>query len=309
VANLESDMAKVSVNDPFFKSIKRDLCFGHLEANFLAYISEFEEQGLTCFASRKHISKELLISETRVQDVIKRLQYRRFSFESYTQVYLAWGLLLLSLGQDHEAEVRIGEFIRRYGIPEDDPILRQARQKAKEASSNMPEAMARQHIDLPSKTLNVEPLQPIISPLKLDDLGAKSIKELLFGSKWKRYRDSLRKQLADRGLVPDSAWGSPKRLAVARKIEGILAEVCWGENFRFAPNDPYAIVGEFEIGDLSELDGVMAVEKEFGIKILWKEITAEIGECPTFGQFVDYVMRLLASNRPSPSGRSTAANP
>jgi hypothetical protein len=73
VANLESDMAKVSVNDPFFKSIKRDLCFGHLEANFLAYISEFEEQGLTCFASRKHISKELLISETRVQDVIKRL--------------------------------------------------------------------------------------------------------------------------------------------------------------------------------------------------------------------------------------------
>ena len=238
-----------------------------------------------------------------------RLQYRRFSFESYTQVYLAWGLLLLSLGQDHEAEVRIGEFIRRYGIPEDDPILRQARQKAKEASSNMPEAMARQHIDLPSKTLNVEPLQPIISPLKLDDLGAKSIKELLFGSKWKRYRDSLRKQLADRGLVPDSAWGSPERLAVARKIEGILAEVCWGENFRFAPNDPYAIVGEFEIGDLSELDGVMAVEKEFGIKILWKEITAEIGECPTFGQFVDYVMRLLASNRPSPSGRSTAANP
>jgi len=70
---LENSMAKVPAHEPFFKSIKRDLCFGHLEANFLAYISEFEEQGLACFASRKHISKELLISETRVQDVIKRL--------------------------------------------------------------------------------------------------------------------------------------------------------------------------------------------------------------------------------------------
>ena len=64
---------KIPPQELFFKSIKRDLCFGHLEANFLAYVSEFEEQGLTCFASRKHISKELLISETRVQDVIKRL--------------------------------------------------------------------------------------------------------------------------------------------------------------------------------------------------------------------------------------------
>jgi hypothetical protein len=51
-------------------------------------------------------------------------------------------------------------------------------------------------------------MKPIISPLKLGDLSAKTIKELLFGSKWQRYRDSLRKQLADRGSIPDQAWGS-----------------------------------------------------------------------------------------------------
>jgi len=148
----------------------------------------------------------------------------------------------------------------------------------------------------PSLSMSVKPMQPIISPFKLSDLSAKTVKELLFGSKWQRYRDCLRKQLADRGPIPDSAWGSPQRLEVARKIEGILAEVCWGEDFRFEPNDAYSIEGEFEIGDLSEVEGVTAVEKEFSIKIPWEEMKAEIGEDPTFGQFVDYVMKLASNN-------------
>ena len=145
-------------------------------------------------------------------------------------------------------------------------------------------------------------MQPIFSPLKISDLRAKTVKELLLGSKWKRYRDSLRKQLADRGSIPDSAWVSRERLEVARRIEHILADVCWGEEFHFAPDDPYAIVGEFEIGDLSEVEGIMAVEQAFGIKIPWEEMKAEIGEDPTFGQFVDYVMKLASNNSIQPTG-------
>ena len=150
--------------------------------------------------------------------------------------------------------------------------------------------------------LDVRPMQPIISPFKLGDLGAKSVKKMLFGSRWQRYRDSLRKQIADRGPITDSTWGSPKRLEVARRIEGILSEVCWGEDFHFAPDDPYSIVGEFEIGDLSETEGVMAIEQEFGIKIPWQEMMAEIGENPTFGQFVDYVMKLASNKCAAPNG-------
>jgi acyl carrier protein len=47
---------------------------------------------------------------------------------------------------------------------------------------------------------------------------------------------------------------------------------------------------------LSEVEGVMAIEEEFGIKVPWEEMEAEIGKDPTFGQFVDYVVK-LASNK------------
>ena len=159
-----------------------------------------------------------------------------------------------------------------------------------------------------TSALDAAAMRPIVSPFRLGETGAKSIKDRLLGSKWRRYRDSIRSQLSDRGPVPNSAWGDPKRLEVARKIEGILAKVCWGENFHFAPDDPYGIVGEFEVGDLSEVEGVMAIEQEFHIKIPWEEMKGEFGEYPTFGQFVDYVMK-LASNKAIQGTRADRPRP
>jgi len=66
-------MSKVSVSQHFFKVNKSDLKYGLGEAVLLAYVAEFESRKLTCFASREHIANELQISETRVQDMIKRL--------------------------------------------------------------------------------------------------------------------------------------------------------------------------------------------------------------------------------------------
>lgn len=67
-------MPTVPKQPPFFKVNKADLRYGIAEAVLLAYIAEFTRQGKTCFVSRESIAQTLQVSETRVQDMIKRLQ-------------------------------------------------------------------------------------------------------------------------------------------------------------------------------------------------------------------------------------------
>lgn len=66
-------MKKLSLNAPYFQLYKPWLKYGPAEAILLAYVWEFQSKGLTCFASRTHIAQQLHYSETRVQDLIKRL--------------------------------------------------------------------------------------------------------------------------------------------------------------------------------------------------------------------------------------------
>ena len=105
-------------------------------------------------------------------------------------------------------------------------------------------------------------------------------------TRWHRYRNDLRKQILERGEIPDSVWSSPEHLEIARKIEAILAATCWDEQFRFHPDDPYAVIGEFEVGDLSEVEAVMEIEDSYNIEIP-NEILAE---GITFGGLVDYIV-------------------
>jgi hypothetical protein len=155
-------------------------------------------------------------------------------------------------------------------------------------------------------------MKPLESPLKNDDLYPKGwcskvpiLRSILYGTRSQRYQNCFRHQLADRGPVPDSAWVNSERLAAARVIERILEENCWFEEFRFHPDDPYSIVGEWEIGDLSEVEALMAIEEQFGIEIEDDTMNKALGEAPTFGQFVDYVMG-LASNKPAPGDAGMA---
>ena len=147
-------------------------------------------------------------------------------------------------------------------------------------------------------------MKAITSPKKNGDLNTTGrfarvpiLRAMLYGTEWQRYRDSLRRQLGERGPISDSVWGSAERLDAARRIESILKDHCWGEEFRFHPDDPYVVVGEWEIGDLSEVEALMEIEDAFGVKIKDEDMKAAIGEDPTFGEFVDYILR-LASNMP-----------
>jgi len=152
-------------------------------------------------------------------------------------------------------------------------------------------------------------MKAITSPKRNGDLDIKGrfarvpvLRVMLYGTEWQRYRDSLRGQLAERGAISDSVWGRAERLDAARKIERILEEYCWAEEFRFHPDDPYVVVGEWEIGDLSEVEALMEIEEVFDITIKYEEMSASIGEEPTFGEFVDYVLRLASNKRVKRTG-------
>jgi hypothetical protein len=146
-------------------------------------------------------------------------------------------------------------------------------------------------------------MKTLVSPKESGEINPKGrfshvpvLRSLIYGTDWQRYCNSIRRQCAQRGPIPDSEWGTPERCDVARKIKAILKEACWGEDFEFHPDDRYAIVGEFEIGDLSEIEALMEIETQFGIKTD-DDFRAILGEDPTFGEFVDYVMKLASGNK------------
>ncbi len=100
------------------------------------------------------------------------------------------------------------------------------------------------------------------------------------------YRESIKAQIEERGIVPFEVWGAEERYKVAKRIEKILCENCWLEEFSFHPKDPYYIIGEFEIGDLSEVEALMSIEEDFGFTFDDDHFKSP----PTFEQVVDYVI-------------------
>jgi hypothetical protein len=66
-------MGNNSKSSPFFKVLKQHKELGFDGMVFLAYVAEFEAQGLHCFVSRARISQDLPISESGARYLIKRL--------------------------------------------------------------------------------------------------------------------------------------------------------------------------------------------------------------------------------------------
>jgi hypothetical protein len=110
---------------------------------------------------------------------------------------------------------------------------------------------------------------------------------------WQAYHASVERQIQARGTVPESAWGTPERVVIARRIEVILARCCWGQPLSFHPADPWLVVGEWEIGNLSELDAYYCICKEFGLpqgKEYFRNHFAErIARGMTIGEFVTFI--------------------
>ena len=77
-------MGKVPKNTSFYKLNKQLLReLGPFEAILLSYVAEFSDKGLSCFASRKHISAETGFAEKTVQNLISKLVKQGYLALSY----------------------------------------------------------------------------------------------------------------------------------------------------------------------------------------------------------------------------------
>jgi len=133
-------------------------------------------------------------------------------------------------------------------------------------------------------------MEVISSPLTNGDMARYRWYYVLLMPRWQRYVTSLQSQCEKRGEVPANAWLGGERYEVARQIEGILGEVCWGVTLSFHPDDPFSVVGEWEIGDMSEVHALMNIERRFAVEISDEELQQLVAD-GTFGDFVDMVQR------------------
>lgn len=108
----------------------------------------------------------------------------------------------------------------------------------------------------------------------------------------KAYRQLLRRQCQDRGPVPAELWKSLVRHNIALGVEEVLAEACWAERFSFHPNDPWLVIGEWETGDLSELDALFRIERKFGVELPRKQFAESVVAGLTFGDLVTMIEKV-----------------
>ncbi|MBL7042622.1 MAG: hypothetical protein ISR77_28560 [Pirellulaceae bacterium] len=108
-------------------------------------------------------------------------------------------------------------------------------------------------------------------------------------TKWQAYFRSLKRQVNKRGPISADVWQTPLRRKIANDIELILSDACWGERLSFHPDDSWLVIGEWEIGDLSELDAVFRIEKRFGVELPRKELGERIMAGLTFGELVTII--------------------
>lgn len=74
---------------------------------------------------------------TKLFEQRSRLRYRRFSYDNYVQVYLAWGLLLCVQGASAAGEEHLRRFCSRFNVDRKDPSIEKAIQFGKCSVNNV----------------------------------------------------------------------------------------------------------------------------------------------------------------------------
>jgi hypothetical protein len=133
-------------------------------------------------------------------------------------------------------------------------------------------------------------VKPLRSPFLSGQVRRRWYHRLPFISPWNEYIRALKHQLAKRGAVPAGVWGDQARQDIAKKVEGILCEHCWREYLAFHPDDPWMIVGEWEVGDMSEVEVLMEIEAAFKVVMpAGKTLMELLGNGWTFGDLVSHI--------------------
>ncbi|WFB37475.1 hypothetical protein P3T73_06850 [Kiritimatiellota bacterium B12222] len=128
-------------------------------------------------------------------------------------------------------------------------------------------------------------MKAIESPFENGQIPKHSIHRIF--CPWRAYRKSIKEQVRERGPVSQALWGTEKRKRIANTISNLIKNYCWGIDLEFAPNDPWFVIGELEVGDLSEIELIMAIECEFSVVLPDDLFGRE--EVFTFEEMVDLI--------------------
>ena len=112
-------------------------------------------------------------------------------------------------------------------------------------------------------------MEPIESPFNNGQLPRPGSRWRHFipglGPSWRDYRAAVIAQATARGEVPPEVWSGASRHAIAQKLQRRLCEA-WGIDLSFHPEDPWLVIGEWEAGDLSEVEVLMCTRTNLGVR-------------------------------------------
>ena len=109
--------------------------------------------------------------------------------------------------------------------------------------------------------------------------------------KWGILEGEFAEELSKRSRSLEDEWSDfPEFWETLYLLQKIFNKHLWLEDVIFIPEDPYAVIGQLVTGDLCEVEAIMAIEEEFGIKIEETDLTPET----TMVEFV----RLVEGRRP-----------
>ncbi len=102
--------------------------------------------------------------------------------------------------------------------------------------------------------------------------------------------EKLVNQAVERGPVPESAWaGHMYDHRIRAEIENIVRDCAYPDEATFHPLDPFELMMVLRYGDLNEVEIIIAIEQEFGIKLDDAFIQKLVEEQTPFIEFIHYV--------------------
>lgn len=100
----------------------------------------------------------------------------------------------------------------------------------------------------------------------------------------------LVQQAVERGPIPESEWEKHQYSRdIRKKLEKIVIDHAFPKKSTFHPLDPFELMMVLRYGDLNEIEIMMAIEDEFGVKMGEELIDWIVKERITFIDFIHFL--------------------
>ena len=111
--------------------------------------------------------------------------------------------------------------------------------------------------------------------------------------------EKLVNQAVERGPVPESVWQNLNyNHRIRTRIEEIVRDCAYPEEATFHPLDPFELMMVLRYGSLNEMEIIIAIEHEFGVKLEDAFILRLVDEKTPFIDFIHYIEKHEQQKQP-----------